>query len=838
MTEVPEGLCPPLRGQLAGWPVTEDQQRGDGLATLIHHGQRVLALVLVCALGMTMIAPTVGANADPDQAGLSIGAQAMVAFTGGAGVLQRSTPGYDGAVVASLAEGETVSITEGPLSDANGQVWFGVAAMATGYVPGFTLAPLASAPATDPVVTETVPAETIVDAAATVATTEEPIVSGESVGDTNGALLPGTAMVTDTNGDGARCRTGANYASATIVVVPEGTVVTIAGPVEAASWQPIICGVSQYGYVHTDFVTYALGEEPIDVVAPSVAPTAVGATDAAPTAAVPTEVISTATASVTPTATGTAVAAETDTATAEAMVASDEAESADDQITTLAVGSSSWGTGYVSGTNGDGVRCRSAASYSASTILVLSEGSAVTMRGAAQGEWQPVSCGGQSGFAHVSFIRNSSTSAPSSPSTGGATSAGGASTGSATITGTNGNGLNCRATASYTGSVIAIFSEGSSVTLRGAAQGDWQPATCAGMGGYVNIAFISSGGSSTTPPSTGADSGSANPGGATTGTATVSGTNGDGLRCRASASYSGAVLMVMPEGSSVTLNGSAQGEWQPVQCGSQLGFAFASFLGSGGGSTPPASTAPSKAPPAAPSAAPSTASGNGSGKGASLVGGNARVTAALNLRYEARYSAGVAAVAPAGTVVVVTDGPSDGFYRVDWDGLAGWMHGDYLVATDEAASDRGGSAPAPTSPSAPSKPTTPSEPTAPSSGSGSALVNYAMQYVGYPYVWAGEGPYGFDCSGFTMYVVQNVLGKNITHDMAVQISMGTPVGRGSLQPGDLIFFQNTFQFGLSHVGIYIGNGQFVHAENEQTGVRVSDLNSDYYSSRWYGAARY
>ncbi len=804
------------------------------MATLIHHGQRVLALVLVCALGVTMIAPTVDANADPDQAGLSIGAQATVAFTGGAGVLQRSAPSYDGAVVASLAEGETVSITEGPLSDTNGLVWFGVAAMSTGYVPGFTLVPLASAPATDPVVTETVPADVNVEATAsvvagaTVATTEEPIVSGESVADTTGALVPGTAMITDTNGDGARCRAGADYASATIVVVTEGTVVTIAGPVEAATWQPIICGASQYGYVHTDFVTYALGEEPVDVVAPSVAPTAV------PTDAVPTDVISTATASVTPSATETADAAVPVTATDEARVASDGTESADDQITTLAVGSSSWGTGYVSGTNGDGVRCRSAASYSASTIVVLSEGSAVTMRGAAQGEWQPVSCGGQSGFAHVSFISSSSTSAPTSPSSDGGTSGAGAATGSATISGTNGNGLNCRSTASYTGSVIAVLSEGSSVTLRGAAQGDWQPATCAGMGGYVNIAFITTGGGSTTSPSTGADNGSANPGGATTGTATVSGTNGDGLRCRASASYSGAVLMVMPEGSSVSLNGSAQGEWQPVQCGSQSGFAFAGFLGSGGGSTAPASAAPSSASPAAPS----TDSGSGSGNGASLVGGNARVTAALNLRYEARYSAGVAAVAPAGTVVVVTDGPSDGFYRVDWDGLAGWMHGDYLVATDEAASDRGGSAPAPTSPSAPSKPTTPSGPTAPSSGSGSALVNYAMQYVGYPYVWAGEGPYGFDCSGFTMYVVQNVLGKNITHDMAVQINMGTPVGRGSLQPGDLIFFQNTFQFGLSHVGIYIGNGQFVHAENEQTGVRVSDLNSDYYSSRWYGAARY
>jgi cell wall-associated NlpC family hydrolase len=68
--------------------------------------------------------------------------------------------------------------------------------------------------------------------------------------------------------------------------------------------------------------------------------------------------------------------------------------------------------------------------------------------------------------------------------------------------------------------------------------------------------------------------------------------------------------------------------------------------------------------------------------------------------------------------------------------------------------------------------------------------------------------------------------------------MGSHVRRNGLQPGDLVFFKNTYQHGLSHTGIYIGDGQFIHAENESTGVRISDLDSDYYSSRWYGAARF
>ncbi len=124
------------------------------------------------------------------------------------------------------------------------------------------------------------------------------------------------------------------------------------------------------------------------------------------------------------------------------------------------------------------------------------------------------------------------------------------------------------------------------------------------------------------------------------------------------------------------------------------------------------------------------------------------------------------------------------------------------------------------------------------SASGNQIASFAQQYVGYPYVYAGEGPNAFDCSGFTKYVIQQTLGMDITHDMFAQYDMGQQVSRDALQPGDLVFFANTFRPGMSHNGIYIGGGQFVHAENESTGVKISDLNSDYYSSRWFGAVRF
>jgi cell wall-associated NlpC family hydrolase len=121
---------------------------------------------------------------------------------------------------------------------------------------------------------------------------------------------------------------------------------------------------------------------------------------------------------------------------------------------------------------------------------------------------------------------------------------------------------------------------------------------------------------------------------------------------------------------------------------------------------------------------------------------------------------------------------------------------------------------------------------------GEQIVSFALQFEGYPYIYAGEGPYAFDCSGFTMFVIHNTLGINIPHDMRVQYQMGRPVGRDELQPGDEVFFANTLHPGMSHTGIYIGGGQFIHAETESSGVRISDLNDEYYSSRWYGAVRF
>jgi cell wall-associated NlpC family hydrolase len=121
---------------------------------------------------------------------------------------------------------------------------------------------------------------------------------------------------------------------------------------------------------------------------------------------------------------------------------------------------------------------------------------------------------------------------------------------------------------------------------------------------------------------------------------------------------------------------------------------------------------------------------------------------------------------------------------------------------------------------------------------GEVIVQFAQSYLGYPYVWAGNGPYGFDCSGFTQFVILNTLGIDIGHAVEGQpYAGGAWIDYGAWLPGDLIFFQNTYRAGISHVGIYIGDGLFIHAENPGTGVVISSLYDGYYGPRYWGASR-
>ncbi len=119
-------------------------------------------------------------------------------------------------------------------------------------------------------------------------------------------------------------------------------------------------------------------------------------------------------------------------------------------------------------------------------------------------------------------------------------------------------------------------------------------------------------------------------------------------------------------------------------------------------------------------------------------------------------------------------------------------------------------------------------------GSGQALVNTAMKYLGVPYVWGGTSPRGFDCSGLVQYVCR-ANGISVPRVAASQRNAGKYVSRQNLLPGDLVFFSNGG--GISHVGIYVGNGKMIHAPQTGDVVKISSIETSYRVNRYAGAVR-
>lgn len=117
-----------------------------------------------------------------------------------------------------------------------------------------------------------------------------------------------------------------------------------------------------------------------------------------------------------------------------------------------------------------------------------------------------------------------------------------------------------------------------------------------------------------------------------------------------------------------------------------------------------------------------------------------------------------------------------------------------------------------------------------------AIISTAQKYMGVPYVWGGTTTDGFDCSGFTQYVMQQN-GISLPRTAAEQFAVGTPVDKGNLQTGDLVFF-TTYKPGASHVGIYMGDGNFINASSSAKKVTITALNGTYYVEHYIGARRY
>ncbi len=198
--------------------------------------------------------------------------------------------------------------------------------------------------------------------------------------------------------------------------------------------------------------------------------------------------------------------------------------------------------------------------------------------------------------------------------------------------------------------------------------------------------------------------------------------------------------------------------------------------------------------------------------------GNGKVTlesGSLNIRAEASTLGAKLGTIPNGTVVALDD-HIDGWYLVTYDEITGYVSEEYIVSTTEPI-------------------------TVVSHGiTGADIVAKAKEYLGCPYVYGKAGPSSFDCSGFTSYIYKQ-FGYSINRTASTQLNNdGTSVARADLQPGDLVFFRDySCTKSASHVGIYIGDGQFIHASSSSSasGVKISSLSESWYANRYVGAKR-
>lgn len=117
------------------------------------------------------------------------------------------------------------------------------------------------------------------------------------------------------------------------------------------------------------------------------------------------------------------------------------------------------------------------------------------------------------------------------------------------------------------------------------------------------------------------------------------------------------------------------------------------------------------------------------------------------------------------------------------------------------------------------------------------IVDFAFEYIGSKYVWGGSSPKGFDCSGFTKYIMKH-FNISIGRTCNAQYKAGTHIELEDLEPGDILIFERTYAAsGYTHVGLYVGNNYFIHAANSRKGVIISSLLEDYYADRFVCGVR-
>ncbi len=462
---------------------------------------------------------------------------------------------------------------------------------------------------------------------------------------------------------------------------------------------------------------------------------------------------------------------------------------------------------------------RKSASTSATVLMVMPKGAGVVVISTSNG-WSKVMYNNTIGYASKTYLK--------------ATSSVSGNFGTGTITGSD---VRMRKGAGTNYAILGTYDKGTKMTVTG-AKGNWYAVKYNGKTGYVSGDYMTL---SVTPKSTGTST-------TTTYTGTITGSD---VRMRKGAGTSYAILGTYGKGTKMTITGSQKG-WYKVSYNGKTGYVSGDYMR------------------LVPKTSYSTAKTGTTGDGAILrmgpstkfavvtkpgSGVKAKVTGVYGNWYEVNIdgkygymnksvlTVGTTNTVPApsetmdetgyvnGSSVRMRSGPSTSYatigyydrgtqvkitgktgnwYAVTIDGKSGYMSASYVklkTDTDNTGTELG-----------------------------RQIVATAKQYLGVPYVYGGASPKGFDCSGL-VYYVYGQYGYNLQRGAGSQYRTdGKHVDKDELQPGDLVFFSDNVD-PIGHVGMYIGDGQFIHASSGKGQVIITDLDSYYYAEHYTGAKR-
>lgn len=483
---------------------------------------------------------------------------------------------------------------------------------------------------------------------------------------------------------------------------------------------------------------------------------------------------------------------------------------------TLAVSASAASAGGATTTTA--VNFRTGAGTNYGIISTLPAGTNVVVSAQSSGGWATVVYNGTVGYISSDYLKRANEMD--------------ASFGTGTI---DGSYVRMRSGASTSSSILGTYNSGTAMTVTG-VNGAWYKVSYNGTTGYVHSDYVSlSGVTSNGGGSTGSSNGSVkgsdvrmrsgpgtnysilgtyqngtpltvtgtengwtkvtiggmsgyirsdyvSGGGADSKTGYIKGT---GVRMRAAASTTSSILGVYNTGTEMTITGES-GNWYKVSYSGKDGYVSKDYM---------TTTKPDN--------------GGGSTSQTGYIKGND-----VRLRSGAGTNYSILGTYNNGTPLTIT-GTSGNWTAVTINGVKGYVNSTYVTTTKSDGGSTGGNT---------------------SSSIGETIVATAKQYMGAPYVYGGMSPSGFDCSGFVNYVYK-LCGYSMSRvASSIYNNNGTYVEKANLQIGDLVFFASNSS-SIGHVGIYIGNGQFIHSSSGAGCVVISDLSSSYYLKNYVGAKR-